>query len=507
MSATSLTHDFALALAAALLSAACASQPVKPAEPPVAAAPATPATPAAPLAPPAPETPDAPFRAQKPAAAPGEPRFEAPVPKVAALKNGARLLVVESRAVPLVSIEIVLRAGVDQEPAAKAGLAGFTADMLTEGTVKRPALEYAARVEDLAARLSASADLESTRLRLNCLTENLPEALDLLAEALLTPAFHADDVERVRGIRLTGLQQKQASPTALAADEAARIVFGEKHPRGRPSGGTPESIRAITRKDLKDFHDDYYDPKSAIVSVAGDVGAAEVKALLDEKLAAWKGKRGAEPRRPAYPKLAGRSITLIDKPGASQSQVWLVGELFPAAHPDRIPMAVLNNVLGGLFGSRLNQNLRETKGYSYGVRSTLRLESDRGWLAAAGGLQARFTAESVTEFEKELTAMATGALREGELQRAKEALIRGLPVTLETNDAVAGSVASLAALGLPLDWFAQVPARIAAVSEADVARVATTWLKPARMPVIVVGPRAEFEAKLKALELGPLTVK
>jgi len=493
-----------LALAAALLSAACASAPPKPAAPPVAAAPATPP---APVAPPVLETPDAPFRAQKPAAAPGEPRFEAPVPKVAALKNGARLLVVENRAVPLVAIEIVLRAGVDQEPAGKGGLAGFTADMLTEGTARRPALEYAASVEDLAARLSATADLETTRLRLNCLTETLPEALDLLAEALLTPAFHADDVERVRGIRLTGLQQKKASPPALAADEAARIVYGEKHPRGRPAGGTPESIKAITRADLKAFHDDYYDPGSALVSVAGDVGAAEVKALLDQKLAAWKSKRKAEPKRPAYPKLAARSVTLVDKPGASQSQVWVVGELFPANHPDRIPMAVLNNVLGGLFGSRLNLNLRETKGYSYGVRSTLRLESDRGWLAAAGGLQAKFTAESVTEFEKELAGMATGELREGELQRAKEALIRGLPTTLETNDAVAGSIASVASLGLPLDWFAKLPDRIAKVTEADVARVGKAWVRPARMPVIVVGPRAEVEAKLKALELGPLTVK
>jgi zinc protease len=241
--------------------------------------------------------------------------------------------------------------------------------------------------------------------------------------------------------------------------------------------------------------------------VAGDVSAAEIKALLDQKLAAWKGKRGVEPKRPAFPKLAGRSVTVIDKPGATQSQVWVVGELFPAAHPDRIPMMVLNNVLGGMFGSRLNLNLRETKGYSYGVRSTLRLESDRGWLAAAGGLQSKFTAESVTEFEKELGAMATGELREGELQRAKEALIRSLPVTLETNDAVAGSIATLASLGLPVDWFAVLPGRFARVEAADVARVAKAWIRPGRMPVIVVGPRAEFEARLKALELGPLTVK
>jgi zinc protease len=475
---------------------------VKPPAPAVAATPVKPATPV-----PAPETPDAPFRASKPAPAPGDPRFQAPVPEVARLRNGARLLVVENRAVPLVSIELLVRAGVDMEPAARGGLAGFTAAMLTEGTTRRQALEFAARVEDLAAHLSASADLESARLKVNCLTETLPEALDLLAEALLSPAFRPEDVERVRGIRLTALEQKKASPQALAADEAARIVYGARHPRGRPSGGTPESVQAITRADLEAFHAAYYDPGTAIVSVAGDVSAAEVKKLLDQKLAGWKNRRGAEPRRPAYPTVAARSVTLVDKPGASQSQVWVVGELFPAGHADRVPMAVLNGVLGGLFGSRLNLNLRETKGYSYGVRSTLRLDSDRGWLVAAGGLQARFTAESVTEFEKELTAMATGELREGELARAKEALIRGLPVALETNDAVAGSLATAAALGLPLDWYAQLPGRIAGVQAADVARVARTWIRPERMPVVVVGPRADTEAKLEALRLGPLTVK
>jgi zinc protease len=502
-----------LALAAALLaSAACASQRVKPAEPAAAAAPAKPPAPAPPPAAPpspvaAPTTPDAPFRASKPAPATGEPRFQAPVPKVAVLANGARLLVVENRAVPLVAIEIVVRAGVDMEPEGKGGLAGFTADMLTEGTARRQALEFAARVEDLAARLSAGADLESARLRLNGLTETLPEALDLLAEALLTPAFRPEDVERVRGIRLTGLEQKKATPQALAADQAARIVYGERHPRGRPSGGTPESIRAITIADLKGFHAAYYDPKSAIVSVSGDVSAAEVKKLLDQRLAGWKGRRGAEPKRPAFPTVAARSVTLVDKPGASQSQVWVVGELFPAGHADRVPMAVLNNVLGGLFGSRLNQNLRETKGYSYGVRSSLRLDSDRGWLVAAGGLQSRFTAESVTEFEKELAALATGELRDGELAQAKEALIRGLPVALETNDAVAGSLATVAALKLPLDWYAQLPGRIARVQAADVARVARAWIRPGRMPIIVVGPRAEAEEKLKALDLGPFTVR
>ena len=213
----------------------------------LASPPAFAADPAPPAPPPSPSpTPDAPFRAVKPAPAPGQPRFQAPVPRVATLANGARLLVVENRSVPLVAIEIVLRAGVDEEPEGQGGLAGFTADMLTEGTARRPALEFAARVEDLAARLSASADLETARLRLNCLTETLPEALDLLAEALLTPAFRPEDVERVRGIRLTGLQQKKASrrrwrPTRRPAWSSASTTraAGPRAARRRASPPSP----------------------------------------------------------------------------------------------------------------------------------------------------------------------------------------------------------------------------------------------------------------------------
>jgi zinc protease len=486
-----------IALLPVLAALGCAS-----AAPAVKPPPAPPAVVAAPVA-----APDESFRAQKPPPSAGQLRFQAPVPVEATLANGARLLVVENHTVPLVSIEVLVRAGVDAEPEGKGGLSGFTADMLTEGTAKRPALEFAARTEDLAVRLSASADSESARLRLNTLTDTLGEAVDLLAEALLTPAFRPEDVERVRGIRLTGLLQKKSSPQALAADEAARLVYGERSPRGRPAGGTPESMKAITRADLVAFHRTWYQPSGAIVVVSGDLTAAEAKRLLDEKLGAWKGKAPPPPRRAPYPELTSRTLTLIDKPGASQSQVWVVGELFPATHPDRVPMAVTNAVLGGLFTSRLNLNLREQKGYSYGVRSAVRLDSDRGWLLASGGLKAAVTAESVTEFEKELTAMAGGELREGELGRAKEAIIRGLPLALETNDAVAGSIASAVASGLPLDWYARLPGLVDAVTAAEVARVSAAWIRPARMPIIVVGPRAEIAPKLEALGLGPLTVK
>jgi len=493
-------------VAAAVLLAGCAT--AKPAEKPAEPAPAPVVAPVAKPEPaPAPTAPDEPFRAQKPEPSPIPPKFQAPVPIESTLASGARLLVVENHNVPLVSLEVVVRAGVDAEPEGKGGIAGFAASMLTEGTAKRPALEFAAKVEDLAARLGASADLETARLRMNCLTETLPEALDLLAEALVSPAFRAEDVERQRGILITGLLQKKASPSALAADEASRLIYGEKHPRGRPAGGTPETVKAITRADLLKFHETWYRPQTAVISVSGDVVTADFKKLLEAKLAAWKKKATPALKLPQFPKVAARTVTLVDKPAASQSQVWVIGELFPSKHPDRVPMAVLNNIFGGLFGSRLNLNLREAKGYSYGVRSGIRLDSDRGWLLAAGGVQSKVTAEALAEYEKEISAMATGELREGELAKAKEALVRGLPAQLETNDAVAAAISTVAIQGLPLDWYKQIPERVGKVEAADVARVAAEYLKADKMPVVIVGPRAEFEEKIKALGLGVLDAK
>lgn len=488
-----------LLTAASLLAIACAAE--KPALRPASASAAA-TLPAKPLEPPA--TPDAEFRAQKPPPAAAQPSFQAPVPAEARLSNGARLLVVENHAVPLVSIEVLIESGVDAEPAGKGGIASFTASMLTEGTRTLSAQAFAARVEDLAARLGAGAELESTRVRLNCLTETLPQALDLLADALVNPAFRPEDVERVRGLLLTGLVQKKASLQALARDAAARILYGADHPWGRPAGGTTETVKSITRADLARFHRDWFRPNHALVAVSGDTTLAEVKKLLDAKLSGWKRRALPPLRLPPLPRIERRSVTIVDRPGSSQSQVWVVEPLFAATNPDHVPFLVANNVLGGLFGSRLNMNLREEKGYSYGVSSGARMGRTTGSFTAAGGVQSRFTAEALGEFEKELSTFAGGALREGELERSKEALVRSLPARLETNDAVSGSIATLAFDGMPLDYYRQLPGLVAKVDAAEVARVARTWIRPRGMPVVLVGPRSEWEAKIRAMDLGPV---
>jgi zinc protease len=453
------------------------------------------------------DTPDAPFRQGKPAPLASQAPFQAPVPAEGRLRNGARLFVVENHNVPLVAVTVLIKTGNDGDPIVKAGLADFVAGMLTEGTQSKTAPQVSEAIEDLAAHLDASAGPETTRVTLNCLRETLPKALDVLADVLTHPAFRPEDMERVRGLMLTELVQKNANPAQIARDEMDRLLYGEKHPWGQPSGGTPASIQGIVAADLRKFHDTWYRPNNAIVSVAGDLTPDEAKTMLDERLAAWSRKPLPKLHLPPFPAQLARTVTLVDKPTASQSQVWAVGRLFPARDPDAVPMRVANYILGGLFGSRLNLNLREDKGYSYGVRSSVTLMKATGHLLASGGIIAKNTAEAVVEYEKELRNFSNGEVTDEELAKAKEAYARSLPTILETNDAVAASIATIAFLGLPLDYYRRLPERIARVSRADVSRVARKWVKPDAWPVIIVGPRALSEEKLKGMDFGAVKVK
>jgi zinc protease len=451
--------------------------------------------------------PDEQFRQKKPDPLPVQPHFDPPVPVEKKLKNGARVLIVENHQIPLVTVEVALLHGVDADPQGKPGLAEFVADTVDEGTKSRSATRLAEEIEDLAAHLGAGASLQTSSASLNCLTETLPKALDLLADVVQNPAFRNEDVERVRVIKLTQLEQKKASIGALAGDEANRVLFGPNHPWGQPSGGTPESVAAATPDDLATFHAAWWVPNNAVISVAGDVKPAEVVKLLEEKFAAWKARSLPKLVLPPLPALAERRIDALDKPTATQSQVWVVGRLFAARDPDAVPLRVANLTLGGLFGSRLNLNLREKHGYSYGVRSGLSLLRDTGTFIASGGIVAKNTVEAVVEYENELKRFAGGDVTDEELVVAKAAFIRGIPASLETNDAVAREMANLVSLGLPLDYYQHLPGRVDKLQTKDVARVARKWIKPDKWPVIIVGPVGPAKESLEKLGLGPVELK
>ena len=455
---------------------------------------------------PAPTTPDAAFRAQQPTALAHEPAFTSPVPSERKLKNGAQLLVVENHQVPIVAIDLQIKAGIDDEPLDRDGLAEFLAQMLMEGTTSRTSIELEIASERLAAQLSTGADDGEITVHLNALKETLPEALALMSDVLLHPAFRDDDVHRVRGLILTGLEQKKGSARALASDDFSRLVWGSKNARGLPSGGTPASVKAIQAADLKRFHKTWFAPNNALISVSGDTTPGEMAAILDKALATWKPARLPARKKRSYPEASARGIVLTDIPTASQSQVWVGWRGPKASDPEALPLQVGNNVLGGLFTSRLNRNLREEKAYSYGVKSGLGFTDDASIMRAAGGIVAQHTAEALTEYEKELNRIRSGDITDEELARAKQAIIRGLPSLLETNDAVASAMAGLVTLGRPLDYFARLPAQVAMVSKPEVMKAIDDYVTPKTWQIVVVGPAAGNKEALEKLGLGKVQV-
>jgi zinc protease len=353
-------------------------------------------------------------------------------------------------------------------------------------------MDIAKQLEDLAAELSASSGLEATRVHLNCLSETLPEAIEVFSDVILHPAFQPEDLERVRGLKLTELQEKLAYPPAVASDELSRLLYGEKHPWGKPAGGTPASVKSITAKDLSALHAATFHPNNAQLTVSGDVTTDALLPLLTELFEGWEAKDVKAPRLPSFPKLKAGRRELVDRPMATQSQVWMGTRLFPAASPDAIPVMVANNALGGLFTSRLNMNLREDKNLSYGVKSQVALNSDSGALLAAGGMYADKTEEAAKEMKKELTGF--DAVTDEELANGKTAIIRSLPSVLETNDAIASAFNSLTVKGLPLDYYETLSQRVSDVTKDDVGRVAQKYLAAAPWQVVVVGPAAQVKA-------------
>ena len=297
------------------------------------------------------------------------PELRVPTWTKSTLANGAELIVSEKHDLPLISFSITFLGGADQfEPAGKQALASLTAALLSEGTKTRDAESLSNALQLLGTSVSASIGGESGSISFRSTAAKFPATLDVLADMLVNPTFPADGLERLRGQRLVQLTQARAQPGAIASRVFPRIVYGDAHPYGRVV--TEASLKAITRDDLVAFHKAYFQPGRALVTVVGDTTAAAAKAVVEKALAAWA-KGGEKPSFtfPTVPEPKSTTIFLVDKPGAAQSTFAIGRPGPPRTTPDYYALQVMNTILGGMFQSRLNANIREDKGYSYGVRS------------------------------------------------------------------------------------------------------------------------------------------
>ena len=421
------------------------------------------------------------------------------------LANGLPVWLVEQHEVPMAQVNVIVRAGSGADPAGKFGIANMTANMLDEGAGGKSALELADAIEFLGAALSTSSTFDYSAAGLSTPVARLADALPLLADVVMNPTFPSNELERLRKERLTRLLQARDDPAAIMEMAFPRIVFGEKHRYGTPAGGGTTEVKAMTVDDLRTFHQTYYRPENATLLVVGDVTAASVMPLLERAFGSWKGTgpASAAARIPEAPQLTKRQIFIIDKPGAAQSQIRIGWVGVPRSTPDYPTIQVLNTVLGGSFTSRLNMNLRETHGYSYGARSGFEERISPGSFSAGAGVQTDKTAEALKEFFNELTGIRK-PIPGDELDKAKNYVALGFPAEFESTGDLARKMAEQVVHSLPDEYFPSYIRSVMQVTGPGVEKAAARYIQPDKFAVVIVGDRKAIESGVRALNLGPI---
>ena len=438
------------------------------------------------------------------------PRLSMPAVQTATLPNGLRLQLVEMREVPLVKANLSIEGG-GRLDGDRPGLATFTANMLDEGAGARDAFAISAELEYLGADLSTGASWNATVINLGAPKRTFAKAMDLMADVLLRPTFTSVDVKRQRDLRLAGILQQRDQPGAVAALVFSKVVFPESHPYHDPLGGDSASTAVLDSAMVRDFWQRAADPRRATLVVTGDITLAEARALAAAKFGGWRSPARplvapAPAAVPAAPKQA-RRIVLVDKPGAAQSVVSIGAPGVPRVSADYAAITLMNTILGGSFSSRLNDVLREQKGYTYGAGSGYNWQPIPGAFQAGAQVRTNVTDSSLAIFFDEFRRMRDSTVSPVELERGRAYIALGALSDFETTGDVAGQLAGLNTFGLPLTT---IPADIAAINRltaADVQRAARTYIDPEHLTIVIVGDIATIRPGIEALNLGPIEVR
>ncbi|MBV9925303.1 MAG: insulinase family protein [Acidobacteria bacterium] len=430
------------------------------------------------------------------------PTLKLPSAERRTLSNGLEVLVVRHSELPIVAFDLVVKMGAAGDPAGQAGLASLTADMLDEGTQTRSSLEISDQLADIGAFVGINAGWDSSTANMTTLKRHLDRALDIYADVLLNPAFPDKELARLRDQRMTAFKQRRDDPNQIASIVYSGLLYGKEHPYGRALTGNEESLGAVTGADVRKFYETFYRPNNATMIVVGDTTADEVVPKLEKAFGRWeKGHVPAVDVSAAPVQRERAQLYIVDRPGSAQSVIYAGHVGVPRSNPDYFPLLVMNNLLGGGFVSRINLNLREDKGYTYGARSFFDFRRGAGPFTATAPVQTAVTKESVVELLKELRGVRGDIpVTPQELEYAKQAIIRGFPRTFETPAQIADRLETVVTYGLPDTYFNSYIERVQAVTLDDVNRVANRYLQPDRMAVVIVGDRAKIEQGLRSLD-------
>ncbi len=437
---------------------------------------------------------------------PPEPKF--PDFEKMKLKNGMEIYYVQRKAVPVVNMALVLDAGYASDQFTKPGVAKMALSMLDEGTKKYSSLEISEKLDMLGANLWTGSNLDISYVRLSALKTTLPEAMDVFAEVVLEPTFPQKELDRLKKQTIAGIKNEQAQPVLMALRVLPKLLFGEGHAYGNPftGSGTIESVKSITRDDLVGFHNQWFKANNAKLIVVGDVSKKEILKLVEKYFNDWK--PGMVPKKNISPvSLKESQIYIIDKPNSPQSLI-IAGHIAPPkSDPENIAIEIMNKILGGLFTSRLNMNLREEKHWSYGARTILTDARGQELFFAYAPVQIDKTKESMQEILGELKGILTDKpVTSEELEKVKMNEVLKLPGTWETGRAVLASLQEIVTFNLPENYFNEYPNMIRSLTLQQVQKAAQKTVHPENLVWIVVGDRSKIEDAIKALNIAQVHI-
>jgi zinc protease len=438
---------------------------------------------------------------------PGPPRdYRFPFFERITLENGLGVIVAPVRKLPIVSAVLTVDAGAASEPAGAYGVAQLTAQMLLEGTRSRSGDSLSEQFERWGAAVGASADWDAAMLSMTVLAPRLEAAMSLFAEVLLEPAFPERELARIKGERLAELLQLRTEPRGLADEMFTRFVYEKSSRYASPEHGDVTSVKSIARAAVERFYQARYRPAGATLILVGDVGVSEGVALAQRLFGGWSGSAAPAIVVSDTPARSTRAVHIVRKEDAPQSEIRVGHVGLPRRHPDYFPALILNGLLGGLFSSRINLNLREVHAYTYGAHSSFDWRRGAGPFVVSTAVKSDVTADAAREILLEISRIRADAVSEDELTLATSYLDGVFPIRYETTDSIARALAALTVYELPNDYFDNYRANIRRVTAMDVLHAADKYLHPDQLQLVVVGDPAVIAAPLATLEAGPVTV-
>ena len=448
---------------------------------------------------------DAPWRATRPPAKTGL-SVSLPAPASFSLPNGLTVVYQVRPGLPVGAASLVLKTGSDANPPGRSGLANFTAALLDQGTATRNAGAIADALAQIGASLEAASSKDSMSVSIGSLTRNFGPALELLADVALHPTFPPDEIERQRRSRLGNLAATRQSPNGIASTNAVAALFGPRHAYGYIEIGNESAANTTTRDDVVAFWKRSFVPANAALVVASPLTDVQLRPIVEKAFGAWSGAAPPAPDLGTATPTAAR-IVITDRPGAPQTQLLVAGVGVPRSVPEFPALSVMNTALGGLFASRINLNLREAHGYTYGASSQFVFRKHPGLFWVSTGVRTDATAPAVSEIFKEIQRIVDKPMSAEELTMAKDSIVRGLSSQFETSSNATGVLANLVVYNLGLDYYSRFPGDVAAVTPESAQAAARKYLDPAKMIVVAVGDRAKIEPALKTLKLGEVEIR